>query len=249
MKGKFIKCAASSLFLVLPLLFADSALPDVGRNPETPISASYIKLNSDGTETQCIVTGNETKEEREYLQKTGCTLETLRNNSDIEVKVTIRTSDGLFRSFLLSAKYYLMWLNSGIHALNVIHTLPLAVYSLVTLHPADSLIYLIYSVLYNVGFSRNANQTIYPFLEKILTSYFYPEGLNKKGNDGFGTANNQFAEIENVGVWSHFLIISSDLIIWGLDWPFKGYIKYGDYNINKLMLGLDLLHLVLDMTI
>ncbi len=162
------KIVITTSLILLQLLLSAAAFPDDASKPETPISARYTRLNSDGTETNCIVTGNETQEERKNLQKTGCTLETLRKDSDIEVEVTLQTNSG-FKSILLTSKYYLMWLNSGLHAVNIIRNLPLAVTSLVSLHPIDSLGYLAYSALYNVGLSRNANQTLYPFLTSPLT--------------------------------------------------------------------------------
>ena len=220
-------------FIFFPLLIASPAFSDATSNPETPISARYKRLNSDGTATSCVVTGNETQEERESMQKAGCTLETLRKNNDIEVEVTLQTNSG-FRSILMTSKYYLMWLNSGLHAVNIFRNLPFAVTSLVTLHPIDSLIYLGYSALYNVGLSRNANQTLYPFLGKNLSSYFYPDGQDKDSNSD---------EPESIGIGGHILIIGSDLIMWWLDVPFFGF------DINKLMLGLDLLHFALDMAI
>ncbi|WP_257294176.1 hypothetical protein [Endozoicomonas sp. YOMI1] len=219
--------------ICFPLLAVSTAFPDGISIPETPISARYKKLNSDGTETNCIVTGNETQEERESLQKAGCTLETLRNNHDIDVEVTLQTNGG-FKSVLMTSKYYLMWLNSGLHAVNISRNLPFAVTSLVTLHPIDSLFYLSYSALYNVGLSRNANQTLYPFLGKNFSSYFYPDGQDKDSNSD---------ELKSVGLGGHMLIIGADLIMWWLEAPFFGF------DINKLMLGLDLFHFALDMAI
>ncbi|KEI70372.1 hypothetical protein GV64_06190 [Endozoicomonas elysicola] len=233
------KIVCSILILLLQLFFAATALSDSSSKPEPPISARFTKLNNDGSETHCIVTGNETQEERQSMQKRGCTLETLRKDSDIEVEVTLQTNSG-FKSILLTSKYYLMWLNSGLHAVNIIRNLPFAVTSLVDLRPIDSLGYLAYSALYNVGLSRNAKQTLYPFLGEHFSSYFYPDGQDKNGEAEIENSNE---EIEKVGIGGHILIIGSDLIMWWLDVPIAGF------NINRLMLGLDLLHFALDMAI
>ncbi|WBA88197.1 hypothetical protein [Endozoicomonas sp. GU-1] len=225
-----------NIFLILvicfPLLAASTAFPADTSVSAPPISAHYKKQNSDGTEISCIVTGNETQEERERLHKAGCTLETLRNNPDIDVEVTLKTNTGP-RSILMTSKYYLMWLNSGLHAVNISRTLPFAVLNLVVFHPGEALKYLVFSALYNVGLSRNANQTLYPFLGKHLSSYFYPDGRDNRNND----------EPESLGLGGHILVISADLIMWWLEAPDFGF------NINSLMLGLDLLHFVLDMAI
>ncbi len=220
------------LVICIPLLAASTAFPADTLVSDPPISAHYKKQNSDGTEISCIVTGNETQEERERLHIAGCTLETLRNNPDIDVEVTLKTNTGP-RSILMTSKYYLMWLNSGLHAVNISRTLPFAVLNLVVFHPGEALKYLVFSALYNVGLSRNANQTLYPFLGKHLSSYFYPDGRDNRNND----------EPESLGLGGHMLVISADLIMWWLEAPNFGF------NINSLMLDLDLLHFVLDMAI
>ncbi|ELU06785.1 hypothetical protein CAPTEDRAFT_214354 [Capitella teleta] len=238
--GLSLKIASETWNAILKRLFlAASAFPDSSSKSAPPISARYTKLNNDGSETNCIVTGNETQEERQNMQEIGCTLETLRKESDIEVEVTLQTNTG-FRSILLTSKYYLMWINSGLHAVNIIRNLPCAVTSLVDLHPIDSLGYLAYSVLYNVGLSRNANQTLYPFLGEHFSSYFYPDGKDKNSE---AETDNSDEEVEKVGIGGHILIIGADLIMWWLDVPIAGF------NINRLMLGLDLLHFALDMAI
>ena len=227
------KITLSVAVIFLPLLTVSTAFSEDISTPESPISARFKKLNSDGTLTDCIVTGNETRKDWLILQEAGCTLETLRNNHDIDVEVTLKTNSG-FRSILMTSKYYLMWLNSGLHAVAFLRNFPLAVTSLVTVHPLDSMIYLAFSGLYNIGLSRNANQTLYPFLGKHLSSFFYPEGQNKDSNNN---------EPESLGLGGHALIIGADLFMWWLEAPLFGF------KINRLMLGLDLLHFTLDMAI
>lgn len=241
MKKKFKETVFFIPTVLCMFLLSSVASSDEASKLEPPISAHYKKLNSDGTETNCIVTGNETSQERRNMQRTGCTLKTLEANNDIEIKVTLRTSSGL-RSILMTSRYYLMWLNSGLHAVNIIRNLPFALTSIVTLRPIDSLLYLGYSLFYSVGLSQNANQTLYPFLERNFPYYFYSDDQNKLANENKDNNNGDDIDEDDFRV-NHFMIIGADLIMWWLDAPIAGF------DINKLMLGLDLLHLALDMAI
>ncbi|WP_257265300.1 hypothetical protein [Endozoicomonas sp. ONNA2] len=218
--------------LFFPLLTASTAFSDGATLPAPPISASFIMANSDGTETRCIVTGSETQEELKSLLEAGCTLETLRKNDDIDIEVTLKTNSG-FKTVLMTSKYYLMWLNSGLHAVNILRRLPFAFTSLASRELLNSAIYLGFSGLYSFGYTRNANQTLYPFLGKNLSSFFYPDGKKDSNSN----------ETESLGFGGHTLIIGSDLITWWLDDALYGF------NINRLMLGMDLLHLALDIAI
>lgn len=231
-KKLFITSALVSLFLFqIPFSFA---LSKEEHEQRAQISARYLIPYDDGTETDCLVTGNETLKERREIQKKGCTLETLQNNDDIEVELTLKTTSG-FKTVILSSKYYLMWINSGLHAVNLLRNIPFVFTSLVTLHPIDSLKFLSFSVLYNIGLYHNAKNTLYPYLTDQFSSYFFPSE---------SVSHDNIPETEKLEYGTHALIIGADLIMW-----WTNFFIFGGFNSHELMLAMDFLHLAINMAL
>ncbi len=245
-----------SLTLVI-LIFSKSltALSEDNFNSNDRILTRYTIKNHDGTTTECLLDSNDIMATRKDLNAKGCTLETLRKDQSIDVEMTLVTSSG-FNSFFINSKYYLMWVNTGVHALNLVRYLPFAFTSLIMLHPIDSMKHLSFAALYNVGLYHNARSTLYPFLKNRVYNYFFPEyrGESRNHKDSKTTTDSPISKksdpednsptSKKSTYQAHLLVIGIDIFMWWIE-----SITNGRPDINKLMVILDSLILACDLAI
>lgn len=241
--SSFIKKQLINLTTTGLLLFFQSStvFSDSRYDAETTILTRYIMPGKDKTVTECLLTGRENKEDRAKLQAKGCTLDTLMENQNINVEITVETPDKSHR-FFMNAKYYLMWVNTGLHAVNVFRFFPFPLLTPLLDIPKNS----IYSGLYATGFHHNARKTFYPYIKDKVYSYFFPN--NKKGESDSAVdqrekysqpPDDQSAENESI-YKKHLLVFGVDLFMW---WWVESYVGGGRPNISKLIALLDLLSL------
>ncbi|WP_299728629.1 hypothetical protein [uncultured Endozoicomonas sp.] len=191
------------------------------------ITATYYHINSHGNEIRCYTSGNEhSMEQREILLQKGCTLETLSAQEDINVKVTVE-SNGVSKTLLMSSKYYLMWLGAGIHAINLGRNVPLIITNLLSAQPVPAIGHAIASYFYYIGFSAYAKDTLSPFLHNNYPSTFGENEID--------------CPIEAWTAGEHGWLLFSDLIMW---WNDQFYL--GTFDVNRLMVGVDLLNFLID---
>ncbi|WP_157673353.1 hypothetical protein [Endozoicomonas ascidiicola] len=191
------------------------------------ITATYYYINSHGNKIRCDTSDNEhSMEQRKILLQKGCTLETLSAQEDINIKVTVG-NNGVSKNLLMSSKYYLMWVGAGIHAINLSRNAPLIITNLLSARPVPAIGHAIASYFYYIGFSAYAKDTLYPFLQNNYPSTFGENEIDRP--------------IEAWTAGEHGWVLFSDLIMW---WNDQFYL--GTFDVNRLMVGVDLLNFLID---